>query len=208
MTRIQIGQLMERLRALEHPEQAADAERQRELLAQARETLLQANAAGVLSDEMEDRVQALADIHCRRADGAVIPLLTPHELESISIRQGTLTADERREIQRHVVYTQRLLGKMKFSGVYQSVPVWASAHHELLDGSGYPAHLDADQLPMQVRLLTILDIFDALTAEDRPYKPAMPLAKAFAVLESMRDEGKLDGRILALFKKSEAWKKQ
>ena len=67
--------------------------------------------------------------------------------------------------------------------------------------------MNAAQLPREVRLLTILDIYDALTAEDRPYKPPIPPEKAFAILESMRDEGKLDGDILALFKESGAWRK-
>jgi len=80
-------------------------------------------------------------------------------------------------------------------------------HHELLDGSGYPDHVTDDRIPPEVRLLTILDVYDALTAEDRPYKPPMPPEKAFAILESMRDEGKLDGKMLAMFKESGAWKK-
>ena len=88
------------------------------------------------------------------------------------------------------------------------VPVWASAHHEFLDGSGYPNHETAETIPKETRLLTILDVYDALTAEDRPYKPPMPTEKAFGILDAMVGEGKIDGEILQMFKDSEAWKKE
>ena len=86
------------------------------------------------------------------------------------------------------------------------VPEWACAHHEFVDGSGYPEHKVGQELPREVRLLTILDIYDALTAEDRPYKPPMLPEKAFAVLGDMVGEGKLDGQILELFKESNVWR--
>ena len=111
-------------------------------------------------------------------------------------------------MQSHVVYTGRMLDKMNFEGVYSAVPGWASAHHELLDGSGYPDHIKGEEIPMQVRFLTIIDVYDALTAEDRPYKPPMPAEKAFGILESMVSEGKVDGEILRLFKESKAWEKE
>ena len=87
------------------------------------------------------------------------------------------------------------------------MPEWASAHHEYIDGSGYPDHLSGDELGREVRLLTILDIYDALTADDRPYKKPLPTEKAFSILHSMVEEGKIDGEILDLFEKSEAWVK-
>lgn len=207
MARIEIGLLMERLRAFEHPQEAEDAQTQRQRLEEARQLLLQANAADALTEGMAQRLREISALPCRRSDGACAPLLTAEELDAITVRRGTLTDAERREMERHVVYTQRLLGKMKFSGQYQSVPDWASAHHELLDGSGYPAHLDAQRLPRPVRLLTILDIYDALTAEDRPYKRAMTAEHAFEILRDMRDAGKIDGEILSLFYDSGAWRK-
>ena len=152
-------------------------------------------------------LRRIAGISCLTAEGNPVPLLTGNEFTALSVRRGTLTEAERKEIQRHVEYTKKLLGEMKFSGIYEAVPLWAGEHHELLDGSGYPEALTAERLPGEVRLLTILDIYDALTAEDRPYKPPMTPEKAFSVLESMRDEGKVDGEILRLFRESEAWKK-
>ena len=207
MARIQVAQLMEKLRALEHPEQAEDAMRQYQALADARDTLRAANAASFLTDEMLEKLRAIGDMRCLTAEGETVPLLNPEEKAAATVQKGTLTAVERQEMEQHVEYTRRLLANVKFSGVFAPVPDWASRHHELLNGTGYPQHLKAEQLPREVRLLTILDIYDALTAEDRPYKPPIPPEKAFAILESMRDEGKLDGEILALFRESGAWRK-
>ena len=82
----------------------------------------------------------------------------------------------------------------------------AAAHHELLNGSGYPHHLTADSIPREVRILTILDIFDALVADDRPYKPGMPVDQALTILKEMAEkEGKLDAELVALFTESRCW---
>ena len=108
----------------------------------------------------------------------------------------------------HVAMTARMLGQMKFTSDCAMVPVWASEHHEFLNGSGYPKKLADGEIPREVRLLTILDIFDALTARDRPYKKPMPAEKALAVLDGMAADGQLDPSILELFKKSEAWKEK
>ncbi len=206
MNRIQVGQLMERLRALEHPEQAQEARDMQARLAQARDTLLRANQAGELGEDTLDQLRQIGKMKCLNAEGKQIPLLTKAEMDAVSVRKGTLTAKERAEVQRHVVYTGRLLNKMRFSGIYEPVPRWAAAHHELLDGSGYPDHLTGEALPRPVRLMTILDIYDALTADDRPYKPPVTPEEAFSVLEEMAAEGKIDADILALFKESGAWK--
>ena len=101
-----------------------------------------------------------------------------------------------------------MLDKMHFKGIYKEVPFWSGSHHEFLNGKGYPKGLLADELPDQSRLLTIIDVYDALTAEDRPYKPPMPPEKAFEILRSMRDDGQIDGKLLDEFIESEAWKKE
>ena len=101
--------------------------------------------------------------------------------------------------------TARILEQVSFPREYANVPAWASSHHELLNGKGYPDHRSADTLPPEVRLLTILDVFDALTARDRPYKPGMPVEKALSILHSMVQEGSLDEEILTLFEQSRAW---
>ena len=108
----------------------------------------------------------------------------------------------------HVVMTSRILEQVSFPKAYSQVPQWAGSHHELLNGRGYPAHLSGAEIPEEVRLLTILDVFDALTARDRPYKPGMPVEKALSILHSMVNEGTMDGNILALFEESKAWEDQ
>lgn len=207
LSRLEVARLMERLREYERPEEAEDARQRQQALAAARETILAANRAPFINDETLARVEEIGRMRCLRADGTQTELLTEAEKEALSVRRGTLTAAERHEIEKHVVYTGKLLERMVFSGTYRAVPQWAARHHEFLDGSGYPNHLTAEDLPRPVRLMTILDIYNALTAEDRPYKPPLPPQRAFAILESMRDEGKLDGEILALFKESGAWAK-
>ncbi len=124
------------------------------------------------------------------------------------MQRGTLTADERKIIESHVSWTGTLLSKVEFRGDYKPVPKWAAGHHELLDGSGYPDHLTGDAIPWETRLLTIIDVYDALTAEDRPYKPPLPPEKAFAILSDMAEHGKIDRQILESFRESEAWKRE
>lgn len=177
-------------------------------LARARELILEADGAGFLTDEMLAELNEIGKMQIQKADGTKTSLLNEEELTAITVRRGTLTAGERREIERHVEYTGSLLSKMVFEGDYERVPAWASMHHELLNGSGYPNHVSGKDIPDEVRLLTILDVYDALTAEDRPYKPPMPPEKAFAILKSMCGEGKIDARLLDMFERSEAWKKK
>ena len=121
------------------------------------------------------------------------------------MRKGTLTQEERSIMESHVVLTKKLLDEMKFSRSYAYVPIWAAAHHEFLNGKGYPLGLKGEEIPREVRLLTILDIFDALTARDRPYKPGIPIEKTLQILREMEQQGQIDGEILALFIQSRAW---
>lgn len=169
------------------------------------EFIRKTNMAGFLPDEEIARVDALAKRTFVDEKGEVQPWLTEEEYDCLAIRKGTLTAKERSVMESHVTVTARILEQVTFPKQYAKVPEWAAAHHELLNGKGYPDHKTEELLPKEVRLLTILDIFDALTARDRPYKPPMPLEKALAILRSMVDEGSLDGEILALFEESRAW---
>ncbi len=161
--------------------------------------------AGFLPDEDLAAVQAMAGKTYTDENGQEQPWLTGPELVQLSVRRGTLTDEERKTMQDHVVNTARILKQVTFPKSFAQVPLWASAHHELLNGKGYPDHITADQIPPEVRLLTILDVFDALTARDRPYKPGMPAEKALGILHSMVNEGGVDENILALFEKSRAW---
>ena len=206
--RIETALLMLKLKSLTEPEQASQWQKQSEELLCAKALILSANQAGFLPDETIAELQKAAKIGCLTADGSVVPLLNDAELDAITVVRGTLTAGERNIMESHVSLTAKLLSKMEFHGDYKSVPVWAGSHHELLDGSGYPQHLKAEDIPWETRLLTIIDIYDALTAEDRPYKPPLPPEKAFSILREMADSGKVDIHVLNSFYESGAWNKE
>ena len=206
--KISTGILMERIRGLEQPQLKNEADANIKKLEEAKELFLTANTAGFLPDEKLEAIRSAGAILVLNDFGEEIPLLNEKELEAMTVRKGTLTDEERSIMQSHVVNTDKMLSKMIFDGDYANVPVWAAAHHEFLNGGGYPKHLTAEDLPKETRLLTILDVYDALTAEDRPYKPALPVEKAFSILHSMVDDGQIDGEILDLYEKSGAWKKQ
>ena len=161
--------------------------------------------AGYLSDEDISFIKQISGLSFEDEDGSKHPLLTDEEIECLKIRKGTLTDDERSMMQEHVIRTRRILEKVEFPDAYTDVPDWASMHHELLNGSGYPDHKEGDEIPFEVRLLTILDIFEALTAKDRPYKKPFSVEKAFGILHNMADEGCIDKNILDMFEKSKAW---
>lgn len=163
-----------------------------------------ANRAYALSPEEMLELQSLGARTYQDVDGEVRPWLTQEELKTLCIERGTLTPEERTIMESHVVMTSRMLGEMKFPPEYSCVPMWAGMHHEFLNGKGYPDHLSGDQIPREARLLTILDIFDALT-QDRPYSPPQPVEKAMRVLDDMVQCGQLDGDILALFQESRIW---
>ena len=207
-SKIEIASLKEEILSLKDPSKEKECLEKIEKLKSAWEAIEKANMAGFLPDEQIDKLKEYAKITCKSADDKEEPLLNEKELEAITIRKGTLTDGERKQIQSHVSYTARMLEKMVFKGIYKNVPFWAGSHHELLNGNGYPKHLKGDELPKETRLLTIIDVYDALTAEDRPYKPPMPSEKAFAILESMMKDGEIDESILNMFKESNAWNKK
>lgn len=199
LDRITIAILMEKLQG---------SEKNIQILEDARKEILDINSLGFLTDEKEAVLKKISGISYTDENGEVRPLLTKEEKEALGIKKGTLTAAERKAIEDHVVYTARMLSDMSFKGRYMRVPAIAGGHHEFLDGSGYPDRKKDGDIPIETRLLTILDVYDALTAEDRPYKPPMPPQKAFSILEDMAKEGKLDMNILLLFKQSRVWEKE
>ncbi len=206
--RIDIGCLMEKIRALEDPTQKNACEEKAAKLRKAWDTILVANGKGFLDDDTFGKLNDIAALTCLDAKGNATRLLTDQELKSLTVRKGTLTDEEKAQVEMHVSHTARMLDGMNFKGIYKDVPHMAGSHHEYVDGTGYPNHIGGEDLSDEIRLLTVLDIYDALTAEDRPYKPPIEPAKAFGILYSMADEGKLDKRIVELFEKSRAWSKE
>ena len=181
----------------EYNRRVSEAERARELVEKS-------NKAGFLNDETLDELSSLGSKKALGPNGEET-YLTPEELTCMLVRRGTLTDEERQIMESHVHMTRRMLSEVRFPKKYRAVPDWASSHHEHLNGKGYPDCLTADDIPVEVRILTILDIYDALTARDRPYKPGMPPEKAFAILGDMAEKGQIDKDFLELYRKSEAW---
>ncbi|MHB8405517.1 MAG: GAF and HD-GYP domain-containing protein [Gammaproteobacteria bacterium] len=128
-----------------------------------------------------------------------IPLLTEAEHRVLSIPRGSLTPEERREIESHVVHTYNFLRRIPWPADLAAIPEIAGAHHEKLDGSGYPRGRTQADIPFPSRLMTVADIYDALTAADRPYKKSMPSERAFVVLEDEAKHGKLDADLVKIF---------
>ena len=160
------------------------------------EFIRQADGAGFLPDEKLARVNEIAARTWTAPDGTVQPWLTEEERQCLCIRKGTLTDEERRIMESHVLMTEKILSRVHFNHSYANVARFAASHHEMLNGSGYPRHLKGEQLELESRILAVVDIFDALTSTDRPYKKPIPRPKAFAILRSMVDEGKLEGRLV------------
>ncbi|MBI4494740.1 MAG: GAF domain-containing protein [Chloroflexi bacterium] len=162
-------------------------------------TVVAANEPTVLDQASSRRLAEIAALSYRDAEGQARPLLDPAELGALSVRRGSLSEAERREIESHVAHTYHVLSLMPWTRELRAVPLIAGAHHEKLDGSGYPRGLKADEIPLQSRMLAIADIYDALTASDRPYKRAVPPEKALDILRDEARLGHLDPDLLDLF---------
>jgi HD-GYP domain-containing protein (c-di-GMP phosphodiesterase class II) len=168
--------------------------------------IMRANEPTVLEEGHFEKLQELG--HTGFNDrGTRIELLSPLEIQRLSIKRGSLAEDERVEIETHVTHTFRFLSKIPWTDDLRNVPSVAYAHHEKLDGSGYPRQVNGNEIPVQARIMTIADIFDALTASDRPYKKAMPAEKALQILEDEVKVKKLDPEIFKLFVGRQIYKK-
>ena len=167
--------------------------------------ILSANEPTVLEQGGFERIAEIAGMSYRDEDGAHAPFLTPIEARSLQIRRGSLTDEERLEINSHVVHTYNFLSRIPWSRALRGVPEIAGAHHEKLDGSGYPNRRRGDDIPIPARMMAISDIYDALTASDRPYKKAMPVEKALDILASDVKRGQLDTDLFDVFVGARVW---
>jgi HD-GYP domain-containing protein (c-di-GMP phosphodiesterase class II) len=168
-------------------------------LNEALDVILTMNEPTVHSQDFADQLlritaRAWEDRHGRRRT-----LLTPDEASVLAIARGSLTDTERREIQQHVVHTFQFLAQIPWTREFKRIPEIAAAHHEKLDGSGYPLGASGTSIPVQSRMMTIADIYDALTATDRPYKKAIRVEEALDTLRHEQRSGALDGALLDLF---------
>ncbi|MEO8745434.1 MAG: HD domain-containing phosphohydrolase [Candidatus Dormiibacterota bacterium] len=161
--------------------------------------IVAANEPSVLPEDKASVYEFLCKQTYYDMSGKPHPMLDPQEFRFLSIRKGTLDPQERLEIESHVTHSFDFLTKIPWGPTMGSIPNIAYGHHEKLDGSGYPRGLTGEQIPIQARMMTISDIYDALTAQDRPYKPAVPTRTALDILQDEADRGKLDRALLEVF---------
>jgi len=159
----------------------------------------------VLTDTQLKRINTLGRWKYANHLGENVPIFEADDIYALGVPKGTLTPEERKIMEDHVVITGRLLDNVAFSRYYEHVPMIAKSHHEFLDGTGYPKGLKGDEIPTEARMMTIVDIFEALTATDRPYKKNIPAEIALEILSGMANAGKLDTELLGLFRESKVW---
>lgn len=152
-----------------------------------------------------DRIALIAQGSIVDADGERHPLLTEDEVENLSIVRGTLTCADRDVINGHAAMTHKMLSALPWPKHLRGVPEIAANHHERLDGKGYPRGLSAKQMSLQARIVAIADVFEALTAKDRPYKPGKPLSESLHILGRMAQERHIDAALFDVFVRDEVY---
>jgi len=178
----------------------------REQLAQRTLELVRAmNPPGPLPAQDIEELRVLASMRFAREDGSQLPWLSPDELAALCIPNGTLTEDERLAVQKHVVHSFNVVSQIPWPPALQDVPEIVHGHHERLDGSGYPRGLRGQAILTQSRLMAVADVFDALTASDRPFRQAVPVEAAIENLALEALEGRLDADFVRLFLEARVW---
>ncbi|MFT5426156.1 MAG: HD-GYP domain-containing protein (c-di-GMP phosphodiesterase class II) [Gammaproteobacteria bacterium] len=165
-----------------------------------RDFIRMCNVGGeAMADELQQRVGNISRYQWKNAHGEECDFLTEDEVYNLNIFRGTLTAEERTIINNHMVATIRMLESLPYPKHLLNVTEYAGGHHEKMDGTGYPKGLKRDQMSVQARMMGIADIFEALTAGDRPYKKAMPISQALTILGRMKLEDHVDPDLFDVF---------
>ncbi len=181
----------------------------REKIDQVRDTLeflVNSNEPSVLEEGNFNRLVDIAKLQHLDIKGQTTPFLTEREMHVLSIRRGSLSESERIEIESHVTHTFNFLSKIPWTQDLKRIPEIAYGHHEKLNGRGYPNHLQADFICFESQMMAVCDIFDALTAQDRPYKPAVPLKKAIDILYFDVNSNHINKELVDLFVKKEVYR--
>jgi HD-GYP domain-containing protein (c-di-GMP phosphodiesterase class II) len=163
------------------------------------EAIVWAYEPTVLPEGNFERLVDIANLHYEDLDGTKRPVLTMDEVQMLSIRKGSLDEEERLQIESHVLHTVSFLQQIPWTNELRNVPEIARGHHEKLNGTGYPYKLAALEIPVQTRMMTISDIFDALAAADRPYKKAVSIDRALEILGTSVEDGELDPGLFEIF---------
>jgi HD-GYP domain-containing protein (c-di-GMP phosphodiesterase class II) len=188
--------------------QAATHEQERAALRDDLDFLEVANIGGeFMSDDKKERVKKIGQRTWVDHEGKTQPLLTEEEIHNLSISRGTLTEEERIVINGHMVQTIRMLEALPFPRGLRRVPEYAGGHHEKMDGSGYPKGLYAGDMSIPARIMAIADVFEALTAQDRPYKKGKTLSESMKIMGFMKRDNHLDPDLFDVFVKSGVYKR-
>jgi HD-GYP domain-containing protein (c-di-GMP phosphodiesterase class II) len=169
------------------------------------EAVCTANEPTVLSSGDFARIEAISKETYVDLRGDVRALLDDEEVTCLKVSRGSLTPQEFDEIRSHVSHTFRFLSRIPWGKSLQRVPIIAGAHHERLNGTGYPNRLRSEEIPVQSKMMSVADIYDALTASDRPYKKAVPVERALDILDYSVKDGHLDTDLVRIFKEARVW---
>ncbi len=195
---------LERAEARAAGRPAGEIERRLAELAGLWQVVVDCNRPTVLDEDRSRELRRLAGLTWREG-GEERPYLTPREFQLLSIPRGSLSGEERRQIESHVSHTFEFLSQIPWTRTLTRVPEIAYAHHEKLDGRGYPRGVAGPEIRVETRMMTIADIYDALTASDRPYKRAVPPEKALDILAQEAKGGQVDAALLGVFVASGSW---
>lgn len=183
-------------------EMHSEAEESLKTLEDQFQLVLSASQKPRLEPEEIETIRQIGELSYRDVSGKERPYLTREEIENLTIRRGTLNSREWEDMKSHAVQSREQLRKIPWSRELRSIPEIAGGHHEKLDGSGYPDGISGERIPLQARIMAICDIYDALTAADRPYRKAFTHKKAFGVLKEEAERGLLDIELVDLFEKA------
>ena len=161
--------------------------------------IVSANEPSIMAEDSSKRLEELAQVIIEDSDLGEFHLLEQEEFKLLTIPKGSLSGEERKEIESHVTHTYNFLSKIPWTKYLGDIPEIAYSHHEKLDGSGYPLGLKSPKIFLQSQMMCIADIYDALTAHDRPYKPAMTIQKALDILNWEVKDGKMDADLVKIF---------
>lgn len=199
---LQNGSDSGKLKALE-----TETQNKLEEIKEIREFINKCNEPGeFLDDEILERLKEISQKTYIDEEEQQQPFLTEDELVNLSIRRGSITEVERKKMQDHAAVTLRMLKQIPFTKKLKNIPDFAGAHHEFINGKGYPLGLKGDEIPFEGKLMAVTDIAEALTASDRPYKKAMPLETVYRILRSMAEKEELDNTLVELFIEKEVYK--
>ena len=151
-----------------------------------------------MSDELKNRVKDIAKKNIV-INGERKSILSENEIDFLNISKGTLSKEDRKIMEDHVVLTYELLNKLPYPDHLKQVPFYAGCHHEKINGTGYPNGYSGEKLPLQARIIAIADVFEGLTAPDRPYKKGYKLSKALNILKYMVNDREIDSDLFDLF---------